>query len=404
MRSKFKYFPSFSVGAFGDGLRRNFKFEDGFPIRFYSDEFPAKFRHNDFLVSAGHLLKNNGDCRKQMGFTDDNLVMGDSGGYQICSGATKWKPELLEKSFKWLELNSDIAMNLDIPPRMKYAGQFEECLTISKNNFKYFADNQSGKTEFLNVIQGNDEFEYQKWYDEVKDFPFQGWAIGGASMSYYKFFSGLSVLLGAKEHLKDNVKYFHILGTSRLHYFMMLLQLQKSLQELDLGITVTTDSSSPDRAVVFGTYYTGYSIKRGTWESIGFPNEANHADLIDSFVSLENPAFPYTTEFDEELAKHVDFRDVKMKVGTEGGYSYGMRLHNFQFYLDVLRRLESIVYGHDFILQQSVSKETYALLKSIDEMVKSDNPAKVFEKHKPLYRKLSNTHRDSEYRVDEFLD
>ena len=30
MRSKFKYFPSFSVGAFGDGLRRNFKFEDGF--------------------------------------------------------------------------------------------------------------------------------------------------------------------------------------------------------------------------------------------------------------------------------------------------------------------------------------------------------------------------------------
>ena len=35
--------------------------------------------------------------------------MGDSGGYQIASGAIKWKPELKTQVFEWLENNSDIA-------------------------------------------------------------------------------------------------------------------------------------------------------------------------------------------------------------------------------------------------------------------------------------------------------
>ena len=67
--------------------------------------------------------------------------MGDSGGYQIASGAMKWDIKHLDRIFKWLEENTDIAMNLDIPPRLKYQGQYAECLQISKENFKYFSDN-----------------------------------------------------------------------------------------------------------------------------------------------------------------------------------------------------------------------------------------------------------------------
>ena len=390
MQNKFKYFPSFSVGAFGDALRKNYKFDDGFPCRFYSDEFPEKFRHNEFLISAGHFIKNNPDLYNEHGFTSKNLIMGDSGGYQICSGATKWKPELTQQSFEWLEKNSNIAMNLDIPPRLKYDGQFDECLSLSKDNFKYFADNQSGNTDYLNVIQGVDEFEFQKWYDEVKQFPFQGWAIGGSGFSYYKFLSGLMVLLDGNEHYNPNIKYFHILGSSRITYFLMLIQLQKSLNEIGVDITVTTDSSSPDRAVVFGTYYSGYSIKRGTWEGIGFPNEKNNPDIVDEFVKLQNPTFPIINEFDIELSKHVDFNSIK----DGRTYSTGMRLHNFQFFKDVINKVESIVYGHDFILQQTLSTDIYKILHSIDDMVKSDNPRLVFEQHKPLYSKMSNTKKE----------
>ena len=95
----FRYFPSFSVGGFGDALRQDFKFNDGFSCRFYSDEFPKKYRHREFLISAGHFLKRP-DLYGEHGFTSKNVVMGDSGGFQIASGALKWNPEITPKSSK----------------------------------------------------------------------------------------------------------------------------------------------------------------------------------------------------------------------------------------------------------------------------------------------------------------
>tara|TARA_Y100001973_G_C5188754_1_gene329530 strand:+ start:643 stop:1881 length:1239 start_codon:yes stop_codon:yes gene_type:complete len=396
MKSKFKYLPSFSVGAFGDGLRRNVMLKsksgkEDLPIRFYSQAFPEKFRHTDFLVSAGHLLKHDPECWNTMGFDENNFVMGDSGGYQICSGAMKWKDEMKTRVFDWLQKNATVGMNLDIPPRLKLDGKFYECLDLSIKNFKYFADNQDGQTDYMNVIQGKNEYEFKTWYDKVKQYPFQGWAIGGSGYSYYKFLSGLMILLEGKEHLNPNTKYIHILGSSRVSYFLMLLQLQKSFEDMGLDIVVTTDSSSPDRAVVFGTYYTGYSLKRGTWESIGFPNEKNHEEMVDDFMSLDNPKFPYVTEFDKMLSDYVDFTNIKQEVGTEGTYTYGMRLHNFEFFKDVIDRVETLVYGHNYLLEQSISKDIYKLMTFVDEMVKSDNPRLVFEKYKDLISRMSNT-------------
>ena len=134
-------------------------------------------------------------------------------------------------------------MNLDIPPKMKYEGKYEECLRISKDNFKYFADNQSGNTDFLNVVQGTNELEYISWYNEVKQFPFQGyWSVVVEEM--YSIMSGVLSLLNGKEHLNESNKWFHILGISKVSDFLMLNQLQKSLNEVGSKVIVTTDSSS----------------------------------------------------------------------------------------------------------------------------------------------------------------
>ena len=153
--SKFKYFPSFSAGEYGDKLKKDFRFRNGRTCRFYSDEMEEKYKHNEVLITAGAHFKTDG-YREKLGLTKDNLVMGDSGGYQIASGAMKWDIKHRDRIFKWLEENTDIAMNLDIPPRLKYQGQYGECLQISKENFKYFSDNQTGSTQFMNVIQGDD--------------------------------------------------------------------------------------------------------------------------------------------------------------------------------------------------------------------------------------------------------
>ena len=397
--SKFIYFPSFSAGEYGDKLKKDFRFRNGMTCRFYSEEMEEKYRHPQVLITAGAHFKTDG-YRDKLGLTKDNLVMGDSGGYQIASGAMKWDIKHRDRIFKWLEENTDIAMNLDIPPRLKYQGQYGECLEISKENFKYFSDNQTGATQFMNVIQGDDEHTYMNWYNEVKDFDFLGWGIGGCGGSLYRFMSGVLALINGKEHLKDSTKVIHILGTSKIRDFLMLKQLSKSIGDVGSKAIITTDSSSPDRAVVFGTFYTGFSMKRGTFESVGFPNAKHNSDIINDFNNLPVKSWPRLTDFDDKLAETVDWTDV---ANWNPDCTIGMRMHNFYLFKDAIQQVEHYIDGHNYILEQVVDKDTYTVLMSIDEMVKSDKPIQVFEKYKHLYKKLSNTKKEHSYASNQFF-
>ena len=392
--SKFIYFPSFSAGAMGSSLAKNVKLKNDLSIRFYSEEFPEKYRHTDILITAGHHFKKD-DYKNDLGLTDKNLVMGDSGGYQIASGAIKWDMSIRERIFKWLEHNSDIAMNLDIPPKIKYEGMYEECLKISKDNFKYFADNQSGNTDFLNVVQGTNDLEYINWYNEMKDYPFQGWAVGGGGRNVYAFMSGVMSLVQGGEHLKDTNKYFHILGISKIKDFLMLNQLQKSLNEVDSNIVVTTDSSSPDRAVVFGSYYHSYDFKKPAFRSINVPK------YDDTFKDQVFKHLPVATEFDREyLREALTWDDT---IDWKGQCTMAIRLHNFMVFKEAIEKAEYYVYSHDYIKKQVLSNDMYELLDSIDAMVKSDKPREVFEKYIPLFKRLSNVKNDNEIIENKFF-
>ena len=398
--SKFIYFPSFSAGEYGDKLKKDYRFKNGLTCRFYTDELPEKYRHKQVLITAGAHFKTDG-YREKLGLTKDNLVMGDSGGYQIASGAMKWDVKHRDRIFKWLEENTDIAMNLDIPPRLKYQGKYAECLQISKENFKYFSDHQTGATRFMNVIQGDDEYTYMNWYNEVKDFDFLGWGIGGCGGSLYRFMSGVLALVNGKEHLKDSTKVVHILGTSKIRDFFMLSQLAKSFSDVGSKAIITTDSSSPDRAVVFGTFVTDYSLKRGSFVGINYPNEKHQGEqVMKEFSELTNQKWPRLTDFDDILAEAVSWQDV---VEWNSDCTIGMRMHNFYLYKDAIQQIEHYINGHDYILQQIVDRDVYKVLHSIDEMVKSDNPIKVFEKYKPLYKKLSNTKKEHSYMTNSFF-
>jgi queuine/archaeosine tRNA-ribosyltransferase len=392
--SKFIYFPSFSAGAMGSSLAKNVKLKNGLSIRFYSDEFPEKYRHTDILITAGHHFRKD-DYKNDLGLTDKNLVMGDSGGYQIASGAIKWDMSIRERIFNWLEHNSDIAMNLDIPPKIKYEGMYEECLKISKDNFKYFADNQSGNTDFLNVVQGTNDLEYINWYNEMKDYPFQGWAVGGGGRNVFAFMSGVMSLLQGGEHLKDTNKYFHILGISKIKDFLMLNQLQKSLNEIGSDIVVTTDSSSPDRAVVFGSYYHSYDFKKAVFRSINVPK------YDDSFKDQVFKHLPVTTEFDREyLSEALSWDDT---IEWKGQCTMAIRLHNFMVFKEAIEKAEYYVHCHDYIKKQILSNDMYELLTAIDAMVKNDNPRQVFEKYKPLFKRLSNVKYENDIIENKFF-
>ena len=112
--SNFIYFPSFSTAGVAPELKKDFRFSSGTTCRFYAKEM-NELRYPYFLLSAGANYRNK-KARESFGLTDDVLVVGDSGGFQIKTGNLEWKPELREIILRWLENNSDIAMNLDIPP------------------------------------------------------------------------------------------------------------------------------------------------------------------------------------------------------------------------------------------------------------------------------------------------
>ena len=59
---------------------------------------------------------------------------------------------------------------------------FKDCMDATVFNLKYFQKNRLGQTKFLNVLQGDDWETAQTWYNEVKKYEFEGWAMGGINM------------------------------------------------------------------------------------------------------------------------------------------------------------------------------------------------------------------------------
>ena len=381
MAKKFVYIPSLSSGAIAGGLQKNLKFADGTPYRFYGEEIDPKFKWPAFLITAGHYYKKE-NAAEDFGLDKKKMIiMGDSGGYQIASGAIKWDLSIRETIFKWLEKNSNVAMNLDIPPRLNYEGQYQECMQISYDNFKYFADNQTGATNFLTVLQGGAPEQYKKWYDKMKVFPFQGWAIGGGAGNVYRLMSGITALLAGKEHLKKTNKYFHILGTSKISDLYILAQLQKVVNKYNDNLTITTDSSTPSRITIFGNLYVGFSYENWAYKTLSYLKSAKYPE------NYEGEKLLRCTEYDDTLFKNISFKDIA--EWTNVGYCAGA-LHNLYFILDVYNKVNDVVNGGQHTLKQMVSNDQYMLLQSIEELAEADDAWKVFEKYKPLYKKMGS--------------
>ena len=87
-KKKLVYFPSLSSGAYASPLTKDMEVAPGVPYRFWDDRTPEKWRYKYFLMTAGHLYKK--DSIRQTWGLQDSLVFGDSGGFQIATGALKW--------------------------------------------------------------------------------------------------------------------------------------------------------------------------------------------------------------------------------------------------------------------------------------------------------------------------
>ena len=254
-----RYYHSISVGALQYCQRNRMKYK-GFNFEPYGEG--SFFHHPYQLISAGHCHKDM-DYRENIGASKKDAprghIMGDSGGFQIRTGNLKQYAEApietRELIFQWLENNTDIAINLDIPPyssKIITSKVFNECLEQSYDNFTYFNERQTGKTDFLNVLQGRSIDQITTWYNKVKDFDFSGWSIGSAANAMNSIIS-IKFLLD-KGALED-AKYLHILGISSAVQLIYLSDIQIQLEKRGLNVQMSTDSSSPSLASGYARYF-----------------------------------------------------------------------------------------------------------------------------------------------------
>ena len=236
------------------------------------------FTYPTALYSAGHACLDMDKVADRDSMCVDrdrkfSTIVGDSGGYQLGKGVIKfdWKDFEGNKAnavrsniLNWLELTSDWAMTLDVPswaaddlnsPKTGL-NSFQDCLDGTIYNNKFFQKNRLGQTKFLNVLQGDDWETAQIWYDQVKDFEFEGWGMGGINMCDMEVLLKRLIIMRDEKKL-DGKDWMHILGTSQLDWACYLTQVQRQVRKhINPNFTVSFDSASAFLSTANGLVYT----------------------------------------------------------------------------------------------------------------------------------------------------
>ena len=261
------------------------------------------FHYRWGLYSAGHadldLTKFNSREDMLRNRDPNNIILGDSGGFQIAKGVWEgdWKDPQDKKShrrreavLKWLDGSSNYAMTLDIPTWLvqnpeasKKTGiyTYEQAVATTHFNNEYFIQNrlgwQNGGTRFLNVLQGSKHGEADFWYEEMKkycdptqypDRHFNGWAMGGQNMCDVHLVLRRIITLMYDGLLETGVHdWMHFLGTSKLEWACLLTDIQRAVrQHHNPNFTISFDCASPFLATANGQIYTNLRIEdRGKW-------------------------------------------------------------------------------------------------------------------------------------------
>jgi len=248
------------------------------------------FTYPTALYSAGHAcldMEKVNDRDSMVVNRDRNFstIVGDSGGYQIGRGVIQfdWKDFEGNKANKvrsdilnWLELTSDWAMTLDVPtwaaddlnsPKTGLTS-FKDTLDGTLYNNRFFQKNRLGQTKLLNVLQGDDWETAQIWYDAVKDFEFEGWAMGGINMCDMEVMLKRLIIMRDEKKL-DGKNWMHVLGTSQLDWACYLTQIQRQVRKhINPEFTISFDSASAFLSTANGLVYTQNMFTPSRWSFI----------------------------------------------------------------------------------------------------------------------------------------
>lgn len=386
--NQISYIPAISLGPLGgESKKYNIK---GKSLKFYQTHPDNVFNYPYLLISAGHNYKKDSKTEYGYDFVDEKkIVLGDSGGYQIATGAIKYTPDIVEQIFNWLENNSNYAVNLDLPPfidsQMNLEEKFNDHLQKTVNNMTFFEKNQKGKTQFLNVLQGRNFDHFEEWYGKVHNFDFPGgWGIGSATSrsaftTIFAFFYLYSKGEVERYSKKDGRKLFHFLGVSSMEIIPILAYIQRKLNQRQLDVKLTYDSSSPFMSASYGRY----TIKK------------NFVHLSSSTVIQPDWNLDTNLPCICPVCKLLKWRDIfdlknKEKDSFNSLFYAILGLHNMYQLIGNEYEIKNIInLGSTEVMDSYFPSDTMLAFQVIDKVFDSNEPLSVLYNHKEYFRKFN---------------
>ena len=297
------YIPAYSDGLMGMFYGKSDKeiaeanqpdFDKKKSLRIYNKDFDAYFHNPFILISAGTSWRKK-DFRKTI-HAEKSVVFVDSGGYNLAHGTVDPKKFTDKIALEWSEANGDIFPILDRPsftlhlenddgtPKSPYK-DYQECLDLSVASAKYYTENRTrSDTLVLNVLQGLEVAEIEKWYKNISKYQFEGWAYGGTNGNLGRILPALKFLLKSGELDRETCKMFHIFGVTSNESMIYFQYIQMVLDRMDIDIQVTYDSTYWNRTCVYGSYMTKprYIVGLGM-EAMNWPNSINYKEMSKDF-------------------------------------------------------------------------------------------------------------------------
>ena len=329
-------------------------------FRFF-DKGNSFFDYDMQLINAYDISSSEKDNnhRSRMNYPDDMVLIGDSGGFQIMMANKKGTSINIDpiKILRWMENNADIGMNLDSPP----TDNFEYSLRTSIQNFELFQNNRENYIfKLYNILHGKSYNDIITWYSHVKDFDFDGWAIGirPHTNTYLKILSFLYLLEHGEESIYQNIHFF---GISSIDNMIALSMLSK---KFDLSLTF--DSSTWATGYRFSDYY--------------FPLDVRHRSRLgqtkNSMKSLP---------CDCPVCQSTDIKEIyKYETMTPSLISY----HNLYNFIETNRMINVLVDDIEALFQYGKSVNENILISDIVNILNdfdNYNTEYIYSKYKNLF-------------------
>ncbi len=414
--AKQRYNPDFIPAS-----RMPAEFENGVEGCNFLNAEKGYYSYKWSLYSAGHACLNLSKANEQDSMVQERdrkntFILGDSGGFQILKGVIQcdWNNfksdhSLRQTILNWLEHTADYSMILDVPTLAaeptfsKKTGitSFNECLDYTQYNNDWFVKNRKGHTKYLNVMQGRNMAEAMHWYDQMKHYPFEGFAFGGSTKNDISIV--LTTLIKMRdEKMLDNRDLLHYLGISKLDWGVAYTAIKRALREhVNPNMEVTFDCASPFIATAKGQMYTQHVHRN---DRFGFIMDSA---IDDKALAGSKIPFPWNSP----IAERLTLGDIchyapgmLNKIGKEGktswdSFSYLLLMsHNVYQHIESVQRANSLVdaakarfdtnYKHWRKLKRGSKAEIFDpwvprnalyMVNFIDELFRSETPMTMID-------------------------